>query len=295
MARPSVSVVVPTRGRPERLKSLLRGLEGQDAEEVVVVLDGPDPATERVLAAARRALGVHVQRHPAPRGPAAARNTGWRAARGELVAFTDDDCVPAPGWLEALRAADGDVVQGRVTPHPEEAARLGPFARTLAVDGAGPWYLTANIRYPRELLETLGGFDETFPHAAGEDTDLAWRALESGARAAFAPDALVWHAVHELGLRGSVRHASRWASAVRVVGRHPGLRAHLHRRIFWKRTHERLLLAVAGVALAPRSRGVSLVAVVPYLRLRRGAAALVDVAEVVAVVRGSLRARTLLL
>jgi Glycosyl transferase family 2 len=287
------AVVIPTRGRPERLGRLLDALDREGAEEVVVVLDGADPAAEWVLAG--RGPAVRVERHATPRGPAAARNTGWRAARAAEIAFTDDDCEPAPGWLAALAAVEGDVVCGRVEPHPAERARLGPFSRTLGVSQAGPWFPTANVRYPRALLERLGGFDEAFPFPAGEDTDLAWRALEAGATTAYAPDALVWHAVHELGPVGSVRHAARWSTAVRVVARHPGLRAHLHHRVFWKPSHEALLLAAAGLALAPRTRGLSLGAAIPYLRLRRGAAVAVDAAELLAMVRGSVRARTFLL
>src|SRR5439155_24140943 len=116
------------------------------------------------------------------------------------------------------------VVQGRVEPLPGERDRIGPFARTLWVREAGPFYQTANILYPRALLERLGGFDEAYPFPAGEDTDLGWRAVEAGARVVFAPDALVWHAVHEPGWRGLVRDARRWGSAVRIVKRHPGLR-----------------------------------------------------------------------
>jgi glycosyltransferase involved in cell wall biosynthesis len=303
---PALSVVVPTRGRPERLRTLLRGLARQGATEVVVVIDGPDPETEAVLAAPPRGLALRVERHAAPRGPAAARNTGWRAARAPLVAFTDDDCEPAPGWLAALAAAepDGAVVQGRVEPHPAETHRLGPFARTLRVEGAGPWFQTANIRYPRALLERLGGFDEAYPHPAGEDTDLGWRAREAGAPVVYEARALIWHAVHPLGVLGCARGAGRWGSAVGVVRRHPGLRAHLTHRIFWKPAHERLLVGAAGLALARSTRGASLAATLPYLALRVGGPTtwpavpghlLVDAAEVAAMARGSLRARTLLL
>ncbi|HEX8104726.1 MAG TPA: glycosyltransferase [Solirubrobacteraceae bacterium] len=302
----AVSVVVPAHGRPERLQALLRALREQGADELIVVLDGADRTLERILATERRGLPLRVQRHPEPRGPAAARNTGWRAARHPLIAFTDDDCEPAPGWLAALReAASPDaVVQGRVVPHPQEREKLGPFARTLVVEAAGPWFQTANIRYPRALLEQLGGFDEGYRHPAGEDTDLGWRAYEAGAPVAFAPDAVVWHAVHPLGVRGCIRGAARWASAVGVVRRHPGIRAHLPRRIFWKPSHERLVLAAAGLALARPTRGAALLAVLPYLLLRVGGPAswpavpghlAVDAAEVAAMVRGSVKARTVVL
>lgn len=304
---PDLAVVVPTRSRHERLRTLLQELPR--GLEVVVVADGPTPEVEAVLAAAD---GIGVVRNERSLGPAAARNAGWRASTAPLVAFVDDDCQVAPGWADALlacaRGAPGAVVQGRVEPHPDERDRIGPFSRTLWVRDAGPFFPTANILYPRELLERLGGFDEAYPFPAGEDTDLGWRALEAGARAVFAPGALVWHAVHDMGPAALIRDAPRWGSAVRLVARHPGLRSAFHHRIFWKRSHERLLLALAGALLARRTRGLSLLLVLPWLDVHRGehpsigslAASLpahlaVDAAEVAALARGSVEARTVML
>lgn len=301
---PAVSVVVPARDRAGRLSALLASLAGAD---VVVAADRPSDAVLRACAAA----GVQVVR-PDAEGPAAARNAGWRACDSDLVAFTDDDCVAAPGWLDALTATarrhPGALVQGRVEPHPDELDRIGPFSRTLRVTGAGPFFQTANILYPRSVLERLGGFDEAYGRPAGEDTDLGWRALEAGVDAVFADDALVWHAVHDPGWRGLVRDAPRWGSAVRLVRRHPRLREHFHHRIFWKPAHERLLMAAAGAALAPRTRGASAGLAVPWVLSHRGghpsalsllrslpAHLAVDAAEVAALARGSVAARTVLL
>lgn len=308
---PALSVVVSAWARPERLRALLASLAAQEAREgeieVVVVANGATPAVLAVLDAAE---GVRVVRLEPNRGPAVARNAGWRAARAELVAFTDDDCVAAPWWTAELlaAAATGDAVQGRVEPLPAECDRIGPFARTQRIEAAGPFYQTANVLYPRAVLERLNGFSESFVDVAGEDTDLGWRAREAGVGFRYAPEALVWHAVHEPGWRGLARDAARWGSAVHLVKRHPGLRAHFHRRVFWKPSHERLLLAAAGLALAPRTRGASLTAAAPWLEVHRRehpsslslARALpahlaVDAAEVIALARGSLRARTLLL
>lgn len=301
---PAVTVVVPAHRRADRLRALLDSLDGAP---VVVGADRPAPAVLQVC----REAGVRVV-EPAVPGPAAARNAAWRMAESGLIAFVDDDCVAAPGWLAALLAAaqdaPGSVVQGRVEPHPGEREAIGPFSRTLWVREAGPFFQTANILYPRGVLERLGGFDEAYPHPAGEDTDLGWRAREAGIPVVFAPGALVWHAVHQPGWRGLVQDAPRWGSAVRIVRRHPGLRAHFHRRLFWKASHERLLLAAAGVALAGRTRGASLAAALPWALGHRSehpdtaslARALpahlaVDAAELAALTAGSARARTLLL
>lgn len=289
-----VGVVVATRDRPAGLARVLRALAGQGAAEVVVVDDGSSPPA--VVPA-----GVRLLRRAAPGGPAVARNEGWRALGPavELVAFTDDDCVPAPGWVARLRAAalaapGSCFVHGPVVP----ARAPAPFERTLTAGQGGPWYPTANVAYPRALLEALDGFDEAFT-PAGEDTDLAWRALAAGVRVAWAPDARVEHAVHPLGPLRLARDARRWSSAVRVARRHPGIRAHLHRGIFWKREHEALLLALAGIAAVRRSSGLSLILLAPYARARRGRSLpghlLVDCAELLAMVRGSVSARTLVL
>jgi glycosyltransferase involved in cell wall biosynthesis len=108
-----VSVVVPTYERPERLARLLDGLRRQtlaaDAFEVIVVDDGSGLATSELLAreGLRGGLRLRTPRHEHNQGPSAGRNTGWRIAEAPLVAFTDDDCVPTPAWLESLLSVAG--------------------------------------------------------------------------------------------------------------------------------------------------------------------------------------------
>jgi GT2 family glycosyltransferase len=228
------------------------------------------------------------------------------------VVFTDDDVVAQPGWLEALAGAHGRdpeaLIQGRTEPDPREAHRLSAFSRSQQASGPGPWFQTCNIAYPRALLERLGGFDESFADAAGEDTDLGWRAVEQGARVVYEPRALNWHAVHEPGPLALIRATQKWRMGVRNVARHPQLRDALHRGVFWKPSHERLLIAAAGLLIARRSPVVGVAAMLPYLALHRAhhgscagtAAALpahvaLDAAEVFAMLRGSVAAGTLVL
>jgi GT2 family glycosyltransferase len=271
--------------------------------------DGSDEATAALLA--NPPLPVRVLRGQG-RGPAAARNVGWREAKGQLVCFTDDDCRAAPAWVSALlEAAGGEdavIAVGRTEPEPAEEQRQTAFTRSNLVTGLNRDFHTCNIGYPRALLERLGGFDESFPHPAAEDTELAWRALELGAAARFVDDALVWHAVHDVGWLELVRRA-RWRVDVpRLVSRHPGLRHHMFRGVFWKREHAQLGAALAGAALARPTRGASLALALPYLRFCRGlhgsyAGALahlpahvaVDGAEVAALAAGSARERTLVI
>jgi len=264
VTEPLVSVVVPTRDRPERLRRLLDGLRRQTLGEArfeVLVCDDASgaPGVADVLAAAGEHLDLRVLRHDAPRGPAVARNTAWRRARGRLVAFVDDDCVPEPRWLEALvdawergAGAGAAVVQGRVEPDPAEyPATFGPFSTTLWVKEAGPRFETANVAYPRELLERLGGFDEALV-IAGEDTDLGWRAIEAGATVVWAGDALVHHGVIDQGPWGRLAKGWRWRYVPAVFARHPGLRRELIAGVFWSPWHWWLFRALAALLLRPR-------------------------------------------
>jgi GT2 family glycosyltransferase len=318
-AEPRVSAVVATRDRPIRLAALLHALRRQtlpaDEFEIVVVDEGSGSETRELLEDARGQgdLRLRLVRHERPRGPGAARNAGWQAARGSLIAFTDDDCRPTPGWLEAGLAAHARapkaVVQGQTEPDPAERGRRGAFTRTLEVRQAGPGYETCNIFYRRELLQALGGFDEGFGlRPGGEDTDLAWRAIELGRPIAFCPEALVYHAVVDLGPGGALREATRWTETMRVFARHPGAREALDHRLFWNVWHYLLVRSaltlllprrlrplrwaiLARHALALRERGRALGAPARALPILL----LYDLVEVVAVVRGAIRHRTFVL
>ena len=282
-AEPAVSVVVAAYNRRDRVAALLASLGEQTLDpgafEVIVVDDGSADATGALVEAeARRSpYALALVERPEQGGPARARNDGWRRATAPLVAFIDDDCEATPPWLERLlaaaAAAPGAIVQGRTRPNPRELEAAGPFSVTRDVDGSGPWWFeTCNIAYPRELLERLEGFDESFPEPLGEDTDLGWRALAAGARRVFAAEAVVDHAVEDLGRAGHLRRALRGADAVLVFGRHPGLRDQaLGGGVVRSQVNLRLLLAVAGIALARRWRPAALLAL-PYLKLVAGRA-----------------------
>jgi glycosyltransferase involved in cell wall biosynthesis len=313
---PLVSVVVSTCNRPARLTRLLASLRAQtlaaDAFEVVVVDDGSGPETRAVIEseASRPGVTVRTVRHERSRGPGAGRNSGWRAAHAPLVAFTDDDCVADRSWLSAALAVSATepdaIVQGRTEPDPTEIHLDGVLSRTIRVEQLGPHYETCNIFYPREALETLGGFDEQFGLSpGGEDTDLAWRAIEAGRRTVFASGAVVFHAVQPLGVRGMLKVAARWSAVVRQFAEHPQLRTTLERGVFWNVWHYLLWRSLLAL-LAPRWLRQLLVTkhllelrkrareagagswAVPFLLVH-------DVVECWAVARGAVRYRTLVL
>jgi histidinol-phosphate phosphatase family protein len=187
MSAPSYDVVIPSLLRPS-LAALLRALDaaqGPPPGRLLLVDDRRDRAAPARLPRLRpelqRRLHVLVS---GGRGPAAARNAGWLASDAEWVAFLDDDVVPDPDWparlAEDLSALAPRVAasQGRI--HVPGASRPPTDAerRTLALADAR--WITADLACRREALEALGGFDERFPRAYREDTDLALRILRSG-------------------------------------------------------------------------------------------------------------------
>jgi glycosyltransferase involved in cell wall biosynthesis len=162
---PAVTVVIPACGRPVLLKRCLEALARQTL----------DPCRMEVIV---------VDDSRARRGPAAARNDGWRKARAPIVAFIDEDTEPAPDWLANCLAALGDevdAVSGRI-------ALARQDARFERERGEFP---AANCFCRKALLEEVGGFDEAFRLAGREDSGLESRLMEAGARILHEPRAIV--------------------------------------------------------------------------------------------------------
>jgi Glycosyl transferase family 2 len=173
-----VTVVVPTLGRSSLLALLERVPPGPD-REVLIVDDRPDRTEPLAVPDGVRVVAGRA------RGPAAARNTGWRAARHDWVAFLDDDVLPDPDWPQRLAAdlaAAGDEVGGvqgvlRV-PLPTDRAPTD-WERVTAGLADGAW-ITADMAYRRAALARTGGFDERLPRAFREDAELAFRVRREG-------------------------------------------------------------------------------------------------------------------
>ena len=199
------SVVIPTFNRQATLRQTLAALVSQDYSdaEIIVVDDGSTDGTGDMIA--HEFPTVRYLRQ-ANRGPAAARNFGIRESTGDLVAFTDDDCLPPRDWL--TRLAEGytrypqvaGVGGGLIAPAESLASNI--FARYERYIGRAVYavgeqeYLggfecpaggTANMSYRRTMLNEIGGFDERFPVAAGEDADLKLRICQRGRRLLYVP------------------------------------------------------------------------------------------------------------
>lgn len=185
-------LVVPTIGRPSLLE-LLRSLErspGHFPDRIFIVDDRRDASTPLSFDGIDTSLvsRISVVRGKAA-GPAAARNTGWRASQAQFIAFLDDDVVVREQWLQLLEgdidalADDEAGSQGRVfVPLPTDRPATD-WERNVAGLQSSAW-ITADIVYRRDVLERLNGFDERFRRAYREDADFALRVFAQGYRIA---------------------------------------------------------------------------------------------------------------
>ena len=206
---PTISVVIPSYGRRGSLVDCLEALSSQtlarDAYEVIVCDDGNSRPLLPAIAHFRDGIALTVLRQRNS-GPASARNEGARKARGRYLAFTDDDCIPAPDWLARLLArfeqAPGNMVAGSI----RNALPDDPYATAtqLIMDSVYDYhsqdaaqqrfFSTTNLAVPVDRFWDIGGFSTAFQRAAGEDYDFCARWHEAGFASTYAPEAVVGHA-----------------------------------------------------------------------------------------------------
>lgn len=217
---PSLSVVLPTYNEPERLEVALRSLADQDyptrSAEIIVVDDAsPQLDPERVRAAAGR-LELQLIRHETNQGRARARNSGIRAASGDVVVFLDSDMTVRPDFLQTHGTMQnthaGTVIVGQIRFGPEiPNDALARYTASRGVSQLLPGepvpykcFVTGNSSVRRELLLRVGLFDEDFREYGGEDLELGYRLHLDGAAFHYAPEALSYH--HHLRSLDEVCH-----------------------------------------------------------------------------------------
>jgi GT2 family glycosyltransferase len=240
---PSFSVVIPTFERPDTLGRVLEALGRQDAPpdyEVVVVDDGSRDRTPALLEATSPGYPFRFFRQQNA-GPAAARNRGVEEARGRYLLFLGDDTVPEPGLLSVHARAHEEIrkhpvaVLGyttwprdrRVTPFLHHINEYGlQFGYGLIEDPESVpfnFFYTSNISLPRALLKTAGLFDTTFPHAAWEDIEVAYRMARMGMRILYRPQAVARH-YHDITFASFRRRQEKAGeAAVIFFEKHPEL------------------------------------------------------------------------
>lgn len=270
---PRISVVVPVRNRRDLLAQMLDGLEAQTFKdfEVVVVDDGSTDGCEAEARARHdHGLPVRVVRSDG-QGAVAARRLGVTHARGDVLAFTDSDCIPRPGWLEAgIKALEtgADVVKGAT--HPARWP-LEPFERSMASFDEG-LYPTCNMFYRRDVYDRVGGFD---PRAGeqlgfrlgrrarglgfGEDTLLAWRALRGGAAFRYEEAAAVDHHVFPPDIFDSIGRVAVIGAFPALLRLVPELEPQLlhHGRFFGPRSRLPFYATAAALALGRKRAAVT--------------------------------------
>ncbi len=210
---PFFSVVIPTRERPVQLATCLQALTRVDYPrerfEVIVVDDGSTRSLEGVTEQFREQLDVKLWAQKNT-GPAGARNFGAAQARGEFLAFTDDDCLPGASWLRAFAAYFAETPDRLIGGRTINALPLNPYSETsqLIIDvvyahynaqsNDARFFASNNLALSAARFRELQGFNKSF--ITSEDRELCDRWLARGFAMTYAPEAIIHHA-HHLTLR----------------------------------------------------------------------------------------------
>jgi glycosyltransferase involved in cell wall biosynthesis len=208
------SVIVPAYNAGKTISDCLGALTRQSVDEaeyeIIVVDDGSRDNTAKIV----QSLPVRYLHQP-NKGPAAARNHGSREARGSIILFTDSDCVPAPDWIEKMTGSftDPGVVAVKGAYRTNQRSLFARFAqvefeerfellkRAASIDMVD----TYSAAYRSVVFKQAGGFDESFPVANNEDTELSYKLSRMGRKMVFNPDAVVYHLNHPDSLRRYAR------------------------------------------------------------------------------------------
>ncbi|WP_420643239.1 glycosyltransferase [Candidatus Leptofilum sp.] len=218
------SVIIPTRNRPEALAACLHSFCQLEypagAWELIAVNDGGEDSFTAVSTHLKNVLPLKLIDAPQA-GPAAARNRGAAVAQFDTLAFTDDDCRVMPDWLHQFATGFAqtscDALGGSWrNPQPDKLAMraahfLVEFMYDYMQDASqnSLMLLSNNVAYWRAAFTAVGGFDETFPLAAGEDMELGFRLVAQGWSQGYWPEAQVWHD-HNLSNWGHVQQQFRY-------------------------------------------------------------------------------------
>jgi len=222
---PQISVVIPTYNRRQLLEQVSLSLKAQTLDahlfEVIIVSDGSTDDTHAFLedfCVENPNFRWFSQEN---KGPAAARNRGIQGAQGEIIAFTDDDCIVDENWLLEIKKAfeaspDACGVEGKTVSEP---AKITPLTRQVVGESAGS-FETCNIAYKKDILIHIGGFDEEYRYPAGEDVDLAYTVLRHG-KIMFSDKVIVIHPPRKETLRGRLKQAWYRYWEFRLYDKHP--------------------------------------------------------------------------
>lgn len=265
---PRVTVIVPVKNRRERMLRCLDAVVSLDYPDydVLVVDNGSTDGTAEACRERGARASVPVEVHVLEGSVGAIRNRAAKLAGGEIVAFTDSDCMPEPSWLaSAVRPFEDPavgVVCGRTLP--EKNVDGARWPATIQVDSLSWRFEACNLLFRREQFVATAGFDERVGHF-WEDTAAGMAMVRQGWKPAFAPEAIVRHDVTFPGYRWQLERAWKQSHLGPVLREYPEIREHVLWLGVFQRPRSLLFVAFAfGLALGAR-RPAALVLAVPYL------------------------------
>jgi glycosyltransferase involved in cell wall biosynthesis len=273
-----ISVVIPTYKRPQLLLRCIKALFQQkfpkEDYEIIVVSDGFDDETEESLMSFFNLPKPSFHYFPLPKksGPAAARNVGWQFADSELIAFTDDDCIPDVNWLSELwnayQANKKSLIafSGR-TIVPLPSANPTDYERNIAqLENAE--FITANCACTKLALEKVGGLDEQFTMAWREDSDLQFKFIESSIPVVKVNGAIITHPVRKAPWGISIKEEKKGIFNALLYKKYPRLyKSKIQPNPPWHYYAIALLIILFFVGLFQRSASLSLIAGTSWLSL----------------------------
>lgn len=228
-----VSIVIPTYKRRELLKRCLQALISQDFTEgeyeIIVVTDGLDKESTSLFSDPDLFSAfpeVYCYSLPFRKGPAAARNAGWRMARGELVLFTDDDCIPSINWIKNFYNAFQFYRQENIAFTGKIVVPLPPSPTDFELNTARleeGEFVTANCACTKTALDIVNGFDEAFTMAWREDSDLQFRLLKNNVSIKKIEEAIVIHPARKAPWGVSLKEQRKSMFNALLFKKHPDL------------------------------------------------------------------------
>ena len=249
-----VSVVIPTYNRKESLKKTLESLFEQTYPkhkyEIIVCDDYKSTdGTEKMLTGLMRNPPCELKYFKIKseyKGPAAARNVGIENARGEIIGFTDDDCIVSPNWIEnTIPFFDDETIYGvqgaTLLPRSDSNSIISKFyririSREATKSGPKQSYATCNVFYRKKALLEIGGFDPRFTMAR-EDMDVAWGLLDKGYKILFSENSMVYHEIRSIPFLKYLKSLKQLESLALFVKKHPLYRQKLFLRFVAVKTN----------------------------------------------------------
>ncbi len=220
-----ISVVIATYNRGSLLLDCIKSVAKQNYPknkfDIIIVNDGSTDSTEKnVLTLKRKIRNLRLLTHKNNRGEAAARNTGIKAAKGEIISFIDDDCIAHERWLSSINSAfvkDINGVEGKTF----TKGKKGPFDNYVENINGGN-YMTCNMSYTASFIRGIC-CDERLKYANRVDSDLAFSVLEKVGNIIFEENALVEHSVLKSGFMAKLRKKRFFMNDALLYKKHPGL------------------------------------------------------------------------